>query len=227
MKQNIPEQLCEYILRTGTPGEQILAVEKKYTHHADNMVAYLTFVPFILIWVLLFLFMPWWIFLAIIGVLLAIGIPILTPTLILNRTYLVVTDRAVYYCTGPLASNVFVWTFSEIIFVECKQKSIVITSAHQQNEMGYDSIKTSRSDWSVLFAYMRNKPVVHQQFSLTQCFSLPKSDIAFVYHNLADATRRLNIRFTIGPQTVLRDAFTKVAKIHRHIKIEHYGKPTD
>ena len=227
MKQNIAQQLYDYILRTGAPDEEILDIEKKYTHHADNMVELVAFLPFLLIWVLLFIFIPWWMFLAIIGVILAIGIPILAPTLILNRTYLVVTNRAVYFCTGPLASNVYIWTFSEISCVECKQKSIVITSTHRQNEMNYVSGTTARSDWSTLFAYLRNKPVVHQQFSLTQCFALPRSEVAFVYHNLADSARRLSIRFTVGPETSLRDTFNKVAKMHRHIKVEHYNKPID
>ena len=227
MKRSITEQLTDYILQTGTPDEQILSVEKKQKRASDYaggiiLLAAFAFVFFMLYWV-----MPMYIYLPMVAMI-AIVIPsIYLPMLLLNRRYLVITDRAVYLCVGSLAAYVFSWTYSEISHVEFNGTTVTVTSTHQQNEVGFTAEKITKHDWQNMFSYMKGKPIKFQHFSLTRYFVRPATEEAYVYSQLSDGTRYLFIRFTCQPETKIRDAFAQVTKRHKHVKIGTERNPLE
>lgn len=227
MKRSIVDQLTEYILQTGTPDEQILSVEKKQKRASDYaggiiLLAAFAFVFFMLYWV-----MPMYIYLPMVAMI-AIVIPsIYLPMLLLNRRYLVITDRAVYLCVGALAADVFSWTYSEISHVEFSGSAVTVTSTHQQNEVGFSTEKITKHDWKNMFSYMKGNPIKFQHFSLTRYFVRPATEEAYVYSQLSDGTRYLFIRFTCQPETKIRDAFAQVTKRHKHVKIGTERNPLE
>ena len=227
MKRSIVDQLTEYILQTGTPDEQILSVEKKQKRASDYaggiiLLAAFAFVFFMLYWV-----MPMYIYLPMVAII-AIVVPgFYLPMLLLNRRYLVITDRAVYLCVGALAADVFSWTYSEISHVEFSGSAVTVTSTHQQNEVGFSTEKITKHDWKNMFSYMKGNPIKFQHFSLTRYFVRPATEEAYVYSQLSDGTRYLFIRFTCQPETKIRDAFAQVTKRHKHVKIGTERNPLE
>lgn len=227
MKRSIVDQLTEYILQTGTPDEQILSVEKKQKRASDYaggiiLLAAFAFVFFMLYWV-----MPMYIYLPMVAII-AIVVPgFYLPMLLLNRRYLVITDRAVYLCVGALAADVFSWTYSEISHVEFNGSAVTVTSTHQQNEVGFSTEKITKHDWKNMFSYMKGNPIKFQHFSLTRYFVRPATEEAYVYSQLSDGTRYLFIRFTCQPETKIRDAFVQVTKRHKHVKIGTERNPLE
>lgn len=149
------------------------------------------------------------------------------PMLLLNRRYLVITDRAVYLCVGALAADVFSWTYSEISHVEFNGSAVTVTSTHQQNEVGFSTEKITKHDWKNMFSYMKGNPIKFQHFSLTRYFVRPATEEAYVYSQLSDGTRYLFIRFTCQPETKIRDAFAQVTKRHKRVKIGTERNPLE
>lgn len=227
MKRSITEQLTDYILQTGTPDEKILTVEKKQKRASDYVGSIILVVALALVFFMLYWVMPMFIYLPMVAII-AIVVPgFYLPMLLLNRRYLVITDRAVYLCVGALAADVFSWTYSEISHVEFKGTTVTVTSTHQQNEVGFSTEKITKHDWKNMFSYMKGNPIKFQHFSLTRYFVRPATEEAYVYSQLSDGTRYLFIRFTCQPETKIRDAFAQVAKRHKHVKIGTERNPLE
>ncbi|MBQ8324895.1 MAG: hypothetical protein IJX82_07090 [Clostridia bacterium] len=227
MKRSITEQLTDYILQTGTPDEKILTVEKKQKRASDYVGSIILVVALALVFFMLYWVMPMFIYLPMVAII-AIVVPgFYLPMLLLNRRYLVITDRAVYLCVGALAADVFSWTYSEISHVEFKGTTVTVTSTHQQNEVGFSTEKITKHDWKNMFSYMKGNPIKFQHFSLTRYFVRPATEEAYVYSQLSDSTRYLFIRFTCQPETKIRDAFAQVTKRHKHVKIGTERNPLE
>lgn len=227
MKRSITEQLTDYILQTGTPDEKILTVEKKQKRASDYVGSIILVVALALVFFMLYWVMPMFIYLPMVAII-AIVVPgFYLPMLLLNRRYLVITDRAVYLCVGALAADVFSWTYSEISHVEFKGTTVTVTSTHQQNEVGFSTEKITKHDWKNMFSYMKGNPIKFQHFSLTRYFVRPATEEAYVYSQLSDGTRYLFIRFTCQPETKIRDAFAQVTKRHKHVKIGTERNPLE
>ncbi len=219
MKRSIPDQLSEFILKTGTPDEKILSVETKQKRSSDYVgniifIVTLTLVFFMLYWVL-----PMYIYLSMVAFI-AIVIPLIfLPSLILNRRYLVITDRAVYLCVGALAADVFSWTYSEISHIEFNGSTVTVTSTHQQNEVGFSVEKVTKHDWKNTFSYLKGESIKFQHFSMTRYFVRPATEEAYAHSQLSDGTRYLFLRFTCRPETKMRDAFAQAVKTNKQVKI--------
>ncbi len=227
MKRSITEQLTDYILQTGTPDEKILTVEKKQKRASDYVGSIILVVALALVFFMLYWVMPMFIYLPMVAII-AIVVPgFYLPMLLLNRRYLVITDRAVYLCVGALAADVFSWTYSEISHVEFKGTTVTVTSTHQQNEVGFSTEKITKHDWKNMFSYMKGNPIKFQHFSLTRYFVRPATEEAYVFSQLSDGTRYLFIRFTCQPETKIRDAFAQVTKRHKHVKIGTERNPLE
>ncbi|MBE6579342.1 MAG: hypothetical protein E7651_05990 [Ruminococcaceae bacterium] len=227
MKRSITEQLTDYILQTGTPDEKILTVEKKQKRASDYVGSIILVVTLALVFFMLYWVMPMFIYLPMVAII-AIVVPgFYLPMLLLNRRYLVITDRAVYLCVGALAADVFSWTYSEISHVEFNGSAVTVTSTHQQNEVGFSTEKITKHDWKNMFSYMKGNPIKFQHFSLTRYFVRPATEEAYVYSQLSDGTRYLFIRFTCQPETKIRDAFAQVTKRHKRVKIGTERNPLE
>ena len=219
MKRSIVDQLTEYILQTGTPDEQILSVEKKQKRASDYAGDIVLIAAFALVFFMLYWVMPMYIYLPMVGIITIVIPSIYLPMLILNRRYLVITDRAVYLCVGALAADVFSWTYSEISHIEFNGTTVTVTSTHQQNEVGFTAEKITKHDWQNMFSYMKGKPIKFQHFSMTRYFIRPATKEAYAYSQLSDGTRYLFLRFTCRPETKMRDAFAQAVKANKHVKI--------
>lgn len=229
MKTNVQEQLRAYIEQCKHPDEQILAIEKKRVDGAENFLGIFVCVFMVAAFALLCVLAVWSPILwgTVAFVLLAITMAIGTTTLFLNlfltTDYLVVSDRAVYYCSGFHATTVYVWTYGEIAFVECKREKILITSTHQGNDVGYAPVMKKSLFRKNLVLALSKKPLEYRQFPLTQLFAMPRSREAFIAKNLADLTHRLKFQFSICSDSVLRDAFIKAVKKNPPVKLECDG----
>lgn len=241
MKKNVSDQLQEYIERVKHPDEQILAMEG-WTEEGTHVLGRLLFGAVLSIVLLVFSGVPCLIavlcpirmisiLLIIMAAVAAVAVLAHLPGILLTSAYLAVTDKAVYYCTGLWATEVYVWTHGEIAMIECGQKETVITSTHHDREkLEYIPVKTLVTDWKNLFLALTGKPLLYRWFPLTQYFAVSqrsKRHNFAGYYELAEHTDRLKISFCAHSDSALRDAFTAAVKKNPHIKIGYDGRPIE
>lgn len=226
MKTDTQEQLRAYLEQCRHPDEQILAIEKIYSDETEKpaniILCILLALPLALVcglavWCPIPLGKIPFILMAIIaaGVLMMSLLHLYLPT-----GYFAVSDKSVYYCAGL---SVYVWMYEEIALVECKPKTIIVTSTHQVNEVDYEPmLPTSRSRQNPVLT-PSGKSFEYRQISLTHFFDLPRSRDTYIAKNLVNPTRRLKFRFGIGNDSALRGAFVEAIKKNPHVKLECDG----
>ncbi len=236
MKKTISYQLRAYMERNKEPDEQILAVEKQRGFYWTKISLLLLELALPAIMVAIYYVLPpvYFFICAPCFTAMFVAIFIHFPTYLLRSTYLAVTDKAIYYCTDLLATNVYKWCYREIASVECTQKKINIHSIYSASEQkDRTSAKTIAASWKNLFLALMGRPLTYRLFSLTQLYEFSvkyKRSIGGSYRYSYDPSAdfsHLQLSFDIRSDSALRDAFTKAVKKNPCVRIGYDNRPIE
>lgn len=217
MKNNVSEQLKDYIKKIGKPDEQILCVEKIVKMDLTIGIFAVVFSVGVLAAVSAMFFTEFAENFLIVGIIFTIML--LVPLIIMfsaliGSQWLVLTSRAVYFCTGANTELVFCWSFSEIAMVECKQERIRITSTYLAWEAGTEPVKTFFGTCKNFMLRLFGKPVERKQYSMTQLFVRPRDS-----QGNAELTHRLYVVFRMKANSSMPHLLAQTAKKYPDVKV--------